>query len=162
MHEVVFDKVDKMQSSTLSIRPRSFEPNRSTGIYKSAMCVRACVLDGLRVEQAACVITRMEGRRSVRTNNKWGKGSLESILEMTLSRCVFCVTCEIRNLWSEFRIFTLLCKLSCSVWKTVVFCNNWRLVHREEGGLMFKLGSDLNTLSKWSGSFNVVCCLIYV
>jgi len=70
MHEVVFDKVDKMQSSTLSIRPRSFEPNRSTGIYKSAMCVRACVLDGLRVEQAACVITRMEGRRSVRTNNK--------------------------------------------------------------------------------------------
>jgi len=44
MHEVVFDKVDKMQSSTLSIRPRSFEPNRSTGIYKSAMCVRACLM----------------------------------------------------------------------------------------------------------------------
>jgi len=32
MHEVVFNKVDKMHSSTLSIRPRSFKPNRSTGI----------------------------------------------------------------------------------------------------------------------------------
>ena len=159
MHEVVYSKPDKMWSSTPSIRPRSFKPNRTTGNIK-VLC--ACVRDGLRVEQAACVITRMKGRRSVRTNNKWGKGSLESILEMTLSRCVFCVTCEIRNLWSEFRIFTLLCKLSCSVWKTVVFCNNWRcLVHREEEGLMCKLGSDLNTLSKWSGRFSVARCLIY-
>ena len=32
MHEVVFNGVDKMQSSALSIGPRSFKPNRSTGI----------------------------------------------------------------------------------------------------------------------------------
>ena len=61
------------------------------------MCVRACVR-GRRVEQTACVITRMEEGRSVRTNTKRRGGSLESILQMTLSRCVFCVTREIRDL----------------------------------------------------------------
>lgn len=58
----------------------------------------ACMREGLRVGQTACVITRMKGGRGVRTNIKGGKGSLESILEVTLSRCVFYVTCEIRNL----------------------------------------------------------------